>query len=272
MSGEFSGKRHCGLDPQSSRFARGIAGQARNDVSALAMQQTTSKIILFLFATLLLSSCGVRRAATLPQFSVNPIVREFQPLSETQKDSLLAIYGTNKTFVDKYLNATLIALSYFPELRYTHIEFRYSHERTTMAARPVPMSVFRRTTRYRIFINSNYNFEGIILRDIPFNAKVGLIAHELEHIADYERKNFFGIIGIAFRWMDPVRRVLFEKEIDRALVLRGLGWQLYDWATYSMFESERATEAYRQFKRDNYKNPEEIRQLIYFLSRYSHTL
>jgi len=229
------------------------------------------RVICVPLLLLLLSSCGVRRSAILPQFSVNPIVREFQPLNEAQKDSLMALYGTNKIFIEEYLNATLIALSYFPELRYTHIEFRYSRERTTMAARPVPHTIFGRK-RYRIFINNRDDFEGIILRDVPFNAQVGIIAHELEHIVDYQSRNAFGIIGIAFRWLDPVRRILFEKEIDRALIIRGLGWQLYDWATYSMFKSERATEAYRLFKRENYKNPEEIRHLIYFLSGYRHTL
>jgi hypothetical protein len=230
------------------------------------------KITLYLSAILFLSSCGVRRSAILPQFSVNPIVREFQPLNEAQKDSLLVLYGTNKIFVEEYLNATLIALSHFPELRYTHIEFRYSRERTTMAARPIPISVFGRTTRYRIFINNREDFEGIILRDVPFNAQVGIIAHELEHIVDYERKNLIGIVGIAFRWLDPVRRILFEKEIDRSLIMRGLGWQLYDWAMYSMYKSERATEEYQRFKRENYKNSAEIRHLIYFLSGYRDTL
>ena len=233
-----------------------------------AERSRSIRVICITVLLLFLSSCGVRRAAILPQFSVNPIVREFQPLNETQKDSLLALYGTNKIFVEEYLNATLIALSYFPELRYTHIEFRYSRERTTMAARPTPHTVLFGRTRYRIFINNREDFEGIILRDVPFNAQVGIIAHELEHIVDYQSRNAIGIMGIAFRWLDPVRRILFEKEIDRALIIRGLGWQLYDWAVYSMFESERATEEYQRFKRENYKNPVEIRHLIYFLSGY----
>ena len=74
------------------------------------------RVICVPLLLLLLSSCGVRRVAILPQFSVNPIVREFQPLNEAQKDSLMALYGTNKIFVEEYLNATLIAFSYFPEL------------------------------------------------------------------------------------------------------------------------------------------------------------
>ena len=249
---------------QTSKRNRKIGG-VKSFISA-------SFILLVFLATLPLSSCGVRRNAILPQFSVNPIVREFQPLNQAQKDSLKALYGTNKIFVEEYLNATLIALSYFPELRYTHIEFRYSRERTTMAARPIPHTVLFGRTRFRIFINNRDDFEGIILYDVPFNAQVGIIAHELEHIVDYQSRNAIGIIGVALRWMDPVRRILFEREIDRDLIIRGLGWQLYDWARYSMYYSERATEEYKQFKRDNYKNPQEIRHLIYFISGYAHTL
>jgi hypothetical protein len=235
------------------------------------MKSVKHQIVLLLFLILLLPSCGIRRVATLPQFSDNPLVRTFDPLNAAQKDSLLSLYGNNKAFVEEYLNATLIALSYFPELRNTRIEFRYSNERTTMAARPKTLSVFGRK-RYLILINNRADFEGILLNTVPFNAQVGIIAHELEHIADYETRNLIGIVGIGLRYLDPVRRVLFEREIDRATIQRGLGWQLYDWAMYSMFESENATEKYQIFKRENYKNPEEIEHLIRFLSGYFNTL
>lgn len=235
------------------------------------MQIRTIRVICVLFSISLLSSCGIRRAATLPQFSDNPLVRTFEPLNTVQKDNLQTLYGNNKIFVEEYLNATLIALSYFPELKNTSIEFRYANERTTMAARPKILSVFGRK-KYLVLINNRPGFEGILLSAVPFNAQVGIIAHELEHIADYETRNLIGIMGIGLRYIDPVRRVLFEREIDRATIQRGLGWQLYDWAMYSMYESENATEKYQIFKRETYKSPKEIEQSIRFFSKYFDTL
>ena len=118
-------------------------------------------------------------------------------------------------------------------------------------------------------INNQSDFKGIILRDVPFNAQIGIIAHELSHIIDYESRNFWGILGITFRFLDKKRKPLFEKEIDRITIERGLGWQLYDWAMFSMYESDKATEDYKAFKKKNYMTPEEIEYLISCYCKYS---
>lgn len=198
----------------------------------------------------------------------NKIVRVFNHLTETEMDSLLQLYGNNKTFVEEFLEPTLIALSYFPELKDVHLIFRYSSEATTMAARPVPITVLG-NTKYQILINNQTDFQGVSLCDVPFNAQIGVIAHELSHIADYESHNFWGISGIMFRYLDCKRKPLFEKEIDKATIERGLGWQLYDWAVYSMYDNDKSSEDYKSFKRKTYMNPEEIEQWIQFYSNYS---
>lgn len=214
-----------------------------------------------------LSGCGIRRHAILPQISNQPIVREFERPGESQVDSLMEIYGTNKVFVDEYIEPALIALSYYPELKDVRIEFKYSEEATTMAARPAPFSLFS-NRKYVILINKKKNFKGIYLENVPFNAQIGIIGHELTHVVDYQKHNFWGVLGIYFRYSNNKRKPLFEKEIDRATIERGLGWQLYDWATYSMRTDNGATENYREFKHTTYMQPEEIKQVISYLSKY----
>ena len=230
---------------------------------SLNLRIYTSFLIL-----LLVYSCGVKRSAQLHLPANNVVLREFRFPTEKQVDSLLGIYSNNKTFVDEYLEPTLIALSYFPELKDISITFKYSKEATTMAARPILTTVFGKI-RYQILINNQSNFKGILLSDVPFNAQIGIIAHELSHIVDYESRNFWGILGITFRFLDKKRKPLFEKEIDRITIERGLGWQLYDWAVFSMYESDKATEDYKTFKQKNYMTPKEIEYLISCYSKYS---
>lgn len=219
-------------------------------------------VILFVF-----TSCGVSRYATLPQIPNQPLVRNFERPGKSEVDSLKALYGNNKKFADEFIEPALIALSYFPELKDVNIEFKYSKESTTMAARPVPLSLFSKR-KYIILINNKKDFEGILLEDVPFNAQVGIIGHELSHIADYKNYNFWGILGAYFRYSGNNHKPLFEKEIDRATIKRGLGWQLYDWATYSLKPDNGTSEDYREFKRNTYMKPDEIRQVISFLSKY----
>ncbi|MFI3265516.1 MAG: hypothetical protein SNG38_09520 [Rikenellaceae bacterium] len=223
--------------------------------------------IICLFLSVVAVGCGVTRTAQLPAIVDNQLYRNYPPLNSEQVDSLLLIYATNKIFVEEFLEPTLIALSHYPELKETKIEFKYSAEATTMAARPKPLSMLWRR-RYIVLINDREEFGGIHLEDVPYNAQIGIIGHELAHIADYENHNLAGVMGILFRYADKKRKPLFEKEIDRATIERGLGWQLYDWAAFSLSDESGATEEYREFKRQHYLTPEQIEQYILFFSSF----
>jgi len=224
-------------------------------------------LVLIAILLLTLSGCGISRHATLPEISTQPVVREFEQPGRSQVDSLMGIYGHNKKFVDEFIEPALIALSYYPELKDVHIEFKYSGEATTMAARPDPFSLFSER-KYLVLINNKKNFEGILLEEVPFNAQIGIIGHELAHIADYDNHNVWGIAGIYLRYLDNKRRVLFEKETDKATIERGLGWQLYDWTTYSTMANNNSSDAYRKFKQETYMHPERIKQVISYIAKY----
>lgn len=226
------------------------------------------RAIIYLFVvSSLFVSCGVSRLASMPSISENSFYRQYPRLSQGDIDSLLLIYGSNKVFCDDFIEPTLIALSYYPELKETKISFEYSKEATTMAARPKTSSMFSRR-RYLVLINDEEDFDGILLRNVPFNAQIGIIGHELAHIVDYQSMNFWGVLGILFRYSDSKRKPLFEKEIDYLTITRGLGWQLYDWALFSMYANTYATDDYKEFKRATYLTPDEIKAYIHFLARY----
>ena len=91
-------------------------------------------LIAFIFSVFF-SSCVTRKFAILPAYEqiCSPIGKRYlsRP-SQKQVDSLVMIYGQNKGLLDEYTDILITALSYYPELKSTHIIFEYSNEKTTM--------------------------------------------------------------------------------------------------------------------------------------------
>lgn len=135
-----------------------------------------------------------------------------------------------------------------------------------MASRPSKL-FFPRT--YKVFINKDKNFDGIPFDSIPYNAAVGIVGHELAHIVDYETLNFLGLIDRLLLYASvPHGKSYFEKNIDLITINRGLGWQLYDWAKYAMYDNTIASKEYKEFKQKTYLTPEEIKKYIIHYSKY----
>ena len=179
-------------------------------------------------------------------------------------DSLSAIYGTNKEIPDTYQVPILIALSHFPELRDTRVVFKSARIKTTLNARPAIVSVlFRQKThrKYIIRINELTETESINLAQVPFDAQIGLFGHEFCHLIDYQERNVLGVFKRASQYLVPKKKELFEKEIDRMTIDRGLGWCLYDWAYYVLFLSDANTD-YKKYKTKYYLEPFEIEGVI----------
>jgi hypothetical protein len=210
---------------------------------------------LFVFIVCIAS----KQATIIPaEFRFIP-VREFDEKScEKWIDSLDFLYGKNKSFINDYKLPSLIALSFYPELREVVIGFIYSRESTTMATRPDMNTILGSKRSYNIFINDDENFEGILLKDVPFNAQIGIIGHEIAHVLDYENQNLLGIMRIGIDYLNADKKAIYEQSIDMLTISKGLGWQLRDWAQYSMYDSDKATDAYKEFKRKTYMRPEQI--------------
>lgn len=168
-------------------------------------------------------------------------------------------YGRNKNFVDKVELPALIALSFFPELKQTQISFEYKSIKTTMATRPHIGKSLVKNRSYVIYINSNAKERGAVsFNELGLQEQIGIIAHELSHIVDYEKRNNFSLIqcGIYYSVFKHYHRNL-ERETDMLVIKKGLAHQLYAFTHYVLHQSN-ATETYKAFKRKNYLLPEEI--------------
>lgn len=186
---------------------------------------------------------------------------------DAYKDSLELYkerYTTNKNYPTKYELAYLIALSRYPDLEGTRIEFDYRSLKTTMVARPKLNFLFKRAKKreYLIAINTYTGKDTEVpARNVPFNGQVGLLAHELAHIIDYKDKSALAIIWDGIRYSFPGFKEKFEKATDRRTIKHGAGWQLYDFSDFVLHASGAAPH-YKSYKRRYYMQPHEIIQAM----------
>ncbi len=223
------------------------------------------QFLLITFSFMAITSTGVSQSMNEIRASLSHIkyVHYDVPAVFT-KDSCPSepfVFPEGLEIPEKYRCQFGLAFKYYPELRNAKIEFQFKHVSTTLQAQPIIASLFGKQVRYKIIVNDDPEFEGILFDSIPFNGQVGIIAHELAHILDYTNKTRCGIISTGFKYLFKGYKRRYEKSIDYLVILKGLGWQLYDWAHFAMIDSK-ATKEYKQFKMDYYLESEEIEQII----------
>ena len=81
----------------------------------------------------------------------------------------------------------------------------------TMQARPDIWHLLIGRRRYLILINDRPTNNGITLADIPFNGQLGIIAHEMCHILDYQHKSLWGIIKTGLMYLSDRHTETYEK-------------------------------------------------------------
>jgi hypothetical protein len=186
-------------------------------------------------------------------------------------DSLREKCSYQKTLVPRFETEILSVLSYYPELDSTKIIFKEATIKASLNARPTIGSLlFRRRSKrtYVIRIKPNTGDSVATLDQVGFNGAVGVLGHELNHIVDYSNRSFFGIIGRLFNYTNKKGKRSYEGEIDRMTVVKGLGWQLYDWEDY-VFNKSNAKAKYKAYKKAVYYSPEEIITIIKELEEHN---
>jgi hypothetical protein len=183
---------------------------------------------------------------------------------------LASLYSGNKSFLNEFELQSLIALSYYPELKNIKVSFEYADIRTTMSVRPKIFSTLTANRHYLVFIDTNAHNNGILLKDVPFNGQVGIIGHELAHIVNYEKRSSVSLMGLGIVYAIHNHHAHYERSIDKLAISKGLGWQLLAWADYALNKST-ASLRYKAFKEANYLTPSEIEKQLAKYAMYSLT-
>ncbi len=170
-------------------------------------------------------------------------------------------FGINKFFLPETELPAIIALSFYPELKNTHIKFEFKKIATTMAARPELISIVKTQRSYVIYVNSDVAVTGAVsYSELNLKQQIGIIAHELAHIVDFEKRSNISVLscGILYKCLNTYHKKM-ERATDELVINKGLGNELYAF-TYYVLNQSSASESYINFKKKNYLLPEEIKQ------------
>ncbi|MFS4456310.1 hypothetical protein [Maribacter sp. 2304DJ31-5] len=152
----------------------------------------------------------------------------------------------NRTFYERFAKKkkipqairpqALIALAYFPELENTRITFKFKKRKTPLTSRPKISSVLLpkgiRSYIITISTESTSSLAPILFSALPYNAQIGVLGHEIAHIAAYETMSTIQLIGLGFKISNTKFADGFEFNTDKRSIAHGLGHQLLEWSIF----------------------------------------
>jgi hypothetical protein len=166
------------------------------------------------------------QAQVLPQKEITPAFVEAH-----FNDSLLVNKQMDSTFKQQIIGALL----FYPELKNIKIKFKIKKAITPLSARPRVWATFQKpkNRKYLIVISSASigRLEPILLKNLSFNAQVGVLGHEISHITDFNQKRGLFFVKLLFMQVSRKAMDVFENNTDRITIEHGLGYQLLAWST-----------------------------------------
>ena len=178
-------------------------------------------------------------------------------------------FSKNKIIPLKYQKPILIALSHYPELADAHIEFKLTNSKTPLMARPSVWSTFvnAKHRRYIISISEKTSgaFEPIFLRNLSFEAQIGVLGHELSHISDFHSRWGIYYLKLLFMQLSSSSLDKMEYDTDVRAIKHGLGNQLLKWSTEVRSKLNiKEWNGVKETKGDKgrYMNPDQIRDSV----------
>ncbi len=188
-----------------------------------------------------------------------------QQSSMQQKDSLKF---NNKIVPDTIWREAYVALSHYPELKDTPIEFRFKKniKKSFMQAQPKIGGLFKKRTNrsYIIFINEEFSIEDqeFDISMVPSEVLIGWIGHELGHIMDYRERSAADLIWFGIKYLTSKNYIReAERAADTYAVNHGLGEQIIATKDFILNHS-RLSDIYKARIEDLYLSPEEIMVMI----------
>lgn len=182
-----------------------------------------------------------------------------------QKDSLKF---NNKIVPDTIWREAYIALSHYPELKNTPIEFRFKKniKKSFMQAQPKISGLFkkRKNRSYLILINEEFSIEDetFNISMVPSDVLIGWIGHELGHIMDYRERSALDLIWFGIKYITSNNYIReAERTADTYAVNHGLGENIIATKDFILNHSK-LSDTYKDRIHDLYLSQEEIMVLI----------
>lgn len=173
----------------------------------------------------------------------------------------------NKKFPTALQAEVKEALSYFPELWKTKIDFVFKDKikNAVMQAQPRVRTLFKgkKTRTYKIKISRELQLGDISkpIEEVPHEILVGWIAHELGHIMDYLDRSSFQMIGFGFNYITSKSFLMnAEYEADKHAIAHGCADLIIETKNY-ILNHEHLSDDYKARIDRLYISPEEVRSI-----------
>ncbi|WP_417370659.1 hypothetical protein [Gelidibacter japonicus] len=160
------------------------------------------------------------------------------------------------------------ALEYYPELRETHIEFRFKRniKKSTMQARPTFGSFFRsrKNRRYVVLISETFKISDkkFLTKHIPSDILIGWIGHELGHVMDYSNRSKLNLIWFGIKYLlSDTHIVEAERAADTYAIRHNMEEYILKTKDFILNNAE-IHDAYKLRIKKYYLSPEEIMDII----------
>lgn len=129
------------------------------------------------------------------------------------------------------------ALSFYPQLQKVFIEFRFVKTGIfPYASRPSLSFLYssKAKRRYIIFLaeTDKAGNDDILFHNLPLNAQIGILGHEIAHIVRYNYSTRSEIIRDGIFYFLPSFRRSYERETDKIAIQHGLGVYLKEYSSY----------------------------------------
>ncbi len=161
-----------------------------------------------------------------------------------------------------------IALSHYPELAHTPIEFKFKSKikKSTMQAQPVFGHLFRSKKKrgYKILISEEIEINKKILKtvEMPSKIMIGWLGHELGHVCDFKDRSGLNLIGFGIGYLfsrNYIREA--ERRADTFAVAHGMEEYILDTKEF-ILKKAGLSQKYVDRIKDLYLSPEEIMTLV----------
>ena len=186
----------------------------------------------------------------------------------TQTISKEVISFENKSFPEYLKKEAKLALSFYPELVDTPIEFRLTKKMSTsvMKAQPKFLSLFksRRQRQYVILISRSFGIHNKELNTsyIPVDVMVGWLGHELGHIMDYKNRSSLNLIVFGFKYVFSESFIKSaEQTADNFAVSHGMKHYILETKKFILNHTD-LTPKYKEKIKRLYTSPEDVLDFV----------
>lgn len=169
---------------------------------------------------------------------------------------------------DEIRKEALVALSHYPELADTPIEFKFKEhiKKSTMQAQPAFWSVFKRKgkRKYKILISEKIKIADTLYRttDMPSEIMIGWLGHELGHIMDFKDRSGLNLIGFGIKYLTSKKYLKkAERRADFYAVSHGMEKYILNTKSF-ILEKAGLPEKYINRIKRLYVSPEEIMSMV----------